>query len=69
MEHLACAMRCDDLPGDRHARRARQGDIARAALLQEAKVEELARLEFETANATTGKSKRRQRASADERQV
>ncbi len=58
---LACTMRYDDLPGDGQARRA--------ALLEEANVEELARLEFEAANAKTGKSKKRQRASADERQA
>ncbi len=38
-------------------------------ILDEAKVEELARLEFEAAKAKTGKSKKRQRAIADQTQA
>ena len=62
-------MRNHDLPALKQARRARQKDKARAALLDEAKVEELARLEFEAAKAKTGKSKKRQRAIADQMQA
>ena len=39
-DSLECTMRYDDLPGDRQARQAKQKDKARAALLEEAKVED-----------------------------
>ena len=65
-DSLQCTMRYDDLPGDRQARRYKQLDKARKALLEEAKVKELARLEFEAANGT---SKKRTRAGTEERQA
>ena len=50
-DSLECTMRYDDLPGDRQARRDKQSDKACKALLEEARVKELAPLEREAASA------------------
>ena len=64
-DSLECTMRYDDLPGGRQARRDKQSDKARKALLEEARVKELAPLELEAASARKGRGKKRTRAGTE----
>ena len=64
-DSLECTMRYDDLPGDRQARRDKQSDKARKALLEEARVKELAPLGLEAVSARKGRGKKRTRAGTE----